>query len=84
VQQALGGPRLQPRGVYLNRPGEPIGPHIAPLLTRAEQRIDERIAELEQMRRRIERFRVQNAAALRGRADADFATSDPRRRADAA
>src|SRR5215210_6626476 len=36
-------------GVYLNRPDEPIGPHIAPLLARAEQRIDERIAELEQM-----------------------------------
>jgi MerR family copper efflux transcriptional regulator len=71
-------------GVYLNRPDEPIGPHIAPLLTRAEQRIDERIAELEAMRIRLHQFRAQNAAALSGRADADFATSDPRRRVDAA
>lgn len=71
-------------GVYLNRPDEPIGPHIAPLLTRAEQRIDERIAELEEMRRRIRQYRVQNAAALAGRAGADFAASDPRRCTDAA
>ena len=71
-------------GVYLNCPGEPIGPHIAPLLTRAEQRIDARIAELEEMRRRIRQYRVQNAAALAGRAGADLAGSDPRRRTDAA
>jgi DNA-binding transcriptional MerR regulator len=71
-------------GVYLSRPDEPIGPHIAPLLTRAERRIDERMAELEEMRRRIQRYRAQNAAALAGRPEADFAASDPRRRADAA
>jgi MerR family transcriptional regulator, copper efflux regulator len=70
--------------VYLNRPDEPIGGHIAPLLSRAEQRVDERIAELEQTRRRIQQFRAQNAAALSGRADADFAASDPRRREEAA
>jgi MerR family copper efflux transcriptional regulator len=71
-------------GVYLNRPDEPIGRHIASLLARAEQRIDERIAELEEIRRRIDQFRAQNAAALSGRADADFVTGDPRRRANAA
>jgi MerR family copper efflux transcriptional regulator len=71
-------------GVYLDRPDEPIGPHIASLLARAEQRIDERVAELEEIRRRIHEFRAQNRAALSGRADADFATSDPRRRSDAA
>jgi MerR family copper efflux transcriptional regulator len=71
-------------GVYLTRPEEPIGPHIVPLLTRAERRIDERIAELEEVRRRIDQFRTQNARALAGRAGADFAATDPRRGADAA
>jgi MerR family transcriptional regulator, copper efflux regulator len=71
-------------GVYLTRPEEPIGPHIAPLLTRAERRIDQRIAELAETRRRIGRYRAQNADALAGRPGADFAATDPRRGADAA
>jgi len=71
-------------GVYLTRREEPIGPHIAPLLRRAEQRIDERIAALEDMRRRIHQYRAQNAAALAGRPGADFAAHDPRRRTHAA
>jgi MerR family copper efflux transcriptional regulator len=71
-------------GVYLDRPDEPIGPHIAPLLTRAEQRIDERVAELEAMRVRLHQFRAQNASALSGRAQPDFVAGDPRRRLDAA
>lgn len=68
-------------GVYLDRRDEPIGPQIEPLLSRAEQRIDDRIAELEEMRRRIEQFREQNADALAGRPEADFAMGDPRRQA---
>jgi MerR family copper efflux transcriptional regulator len=71
-------------GEYLARPEEPIGPQIAPLLARAERRIEERIAELEQTRRRIQEFRAENAAALAGRAGADFVAPDPRRRAAAA
>ena len=71
-------------GVYLSRPDEPIGPRIAPLLARADQRIDERIAELEEMRRRIHQYRAQNAAALAGRPGAEFVATDPRRRADSA
>ena len=29
-------------GVYLERPGEPVGPQLADLLARAEQRIEQR------------------------------------------
>ncbi len=71
-------------GVYLDHGDDPIGPHIAPLLSRAEQRIDARIAELDEMRRRIEQFREQNADALAGRPGSDFAARDPGRRAEAA
>src|SRR5919204_1709420 len=35
---------------YLSRPDEPIGPHLAALLERAERRIDARMAELEAVR----------------------------------
>src|SRR5215217_3171679 len=37
---------------YLSRPGEPIGPHLAALLDAAEQRIEDRIAELTVVRDR--------------------------------
>jgi len=39
--------------IYLGRPGEPIGPHVAGLLRRARDRADTRIAELQGLRRRI-------------------------------
>src|SRR6516164_9130725 len=45
-------------GVYLERAEEPIGPRLAALLDRAEQRIDERIRELDQVRERIRAFRA--------------------------
>ena len=71
-------------GVHLNRPDEPIGPRLAMLLTRVEQRIEERIAELEGIRARIDEYRRENAAALAGEAGADIGADDPRRRASAA
>jgi MerR family transcriptional regulator, copper efflux regulator len=66
-------------GVYLSRPGEPIGPHLAGLLDRAERRIDVRLAELEAVRRRIRKYRSEHAAALSGRPDAHILGPDPRR-----
>jgi MerR family transcriptional regulator, copper efflux regulator len=68
--------------VYLNRPGEPIGPRLAALLERAEERIDERVAELEGIRARIREFRSEHDAALAGSAEAGFGASDPRRAAE--
>jgi MerR family transcriptional regulator, copper efflux regulator len=64
---------------YLSRPEEPVGPHLAALLDRAERRIDERIAELEAVRRRIRDYRSEHAPALAGRTDADLFGHDPRR-----
>ena len=71
-------------GVYLGRPDEPIGPRLAALLARADERIDERIAELEGMRRRIGDYRAEHAAALAGHPDAGLGRDDPRRHPTAA
>jgi DNA-binding transcriptional MerR regulator len=59
--------------VYLDRPGEPIGPRLAELLERVEQRHE----ELDRIQRRIREFRAANSTALAGRSDL---TGDPRRR----
>ncbi|HEV2060421.1 MAG TPA: MerR family transcriptional regulator [Solirubrobacteraceae bacterium] len=65
---------------YLSRPDEPIGPHLAALLERAERRIDDRISELIAVRRRIGDYRDQHAAALAGQPGANLLGQDPRRR----
>lgn len=70
--------------VSLSRPGEPVGPHLATLLDRAERRTAARLAELEDVRHRIGAFRAANADALAGRPGADLPLEDPKRRADAA
>ncbi|HEY3771768.1 MAG TPA: MerR family transcriptional regulator [Solirubrobacteraceae bacterium] len=67
-------------GVYLDRPDEPIGPHLAALVERAEQRIEERIRDLEQIRERIRRFRSERRDVLGGAAANELTASDPRRR----
>jgi MerR family copper efflux transcriptional regulator len=64
--------------VYLDRPGEAIGPRLAVLLDRAELRIEQRREELDRIQRRIRDFRAANRAALAGRSDL---MNDPRRRA---
>ena len=55
--------------VYQDRPGEPIGPQLAELLDRAEQRIEQRREELAVIQRRIRDFRAANRSALAGRSD---------------
>jgi MerR family transcriptional regulator, copper efflux regulator len=64
--------------LYLDRPGEPIGPRLAALLERAEQRIEERRAELDLIQERIRDFRAANRAALAGRSE--LAGGGPRRK----
>jgi MerR family copper efflux transcriptional regulator len=64
---------------YLSRPDEPIGPFLAALLDGSEQRIDDRIAELEAVRERIRDYRARHAAALAGRPGVDMFGPDPRR-----
>jgi MerR family transcriptional regulator, copper efflux regulator len=67
-------------GLYLGRPHEPIGPYLAALLDRVEQRVDARITELEAVRRRIREYRAEHVAALAGRPGAAFGSPDPQRR----
>lgn len=69
---------------YLSRPDEPIGPHVATLLDRAERRIDDRITELRTVRGRIGDYRSKHAAALAGQPGTDVLGPDPRRRRQAA
>jgi MerR family transcriptional regulator, copper efflux regulator len=68
--------------IYLDRPPEPSGPHLEALLAVAAQRIDERMAELKQMRQRISDFRRENAVALAGAPGTNNAAHDPRRPAE--
>ena len=64
---------------YLDRPEEPIGPHLAALLEGAERRIGHRMAQLEALRDHIRDYRSRHAAALAGRPGADLFGQDPRR-----
>jgi MerR family copper efflux transcriptional regulator len=55
--------------VYLGRPGEPVGPHLAALLRRARDRADTRIASLRDLRERIDQALARDdlaGDALRG------------------
>jgi MerR family transcriptional regulator, copper efflux regulator len=69
---------------YLADPDEPIGPRIAAALDRVEHRVVTQLGELEALRRRIADYRMDNAVALAGRTNADFAAHDPRRSQSAA
>lgn len=64
---------------YQARPGAQVGPRLAALLERAQQRVTAQLAELEQILTRIEAFREANAAALTGEPDAQLGPPDPRR-----
>jgi MerR family transcriptional regulator, copper efflux regulator len=64
--------------LYLDRPDQPIGPRLAALLDRAEQRIEQRRAELNLIQERIRDFRAANSAALAGRVQ--LAVGDARRK----
>jgi MerR family copper efflux transcriptional regulator len=65
--------------VYLEQPVEPLGPQLAALLDRAEQRIERRLEELRTLQRRIAAFRAENAAVLAGANDSRLIGGDPRR-----
>jgi DNA-binding transcriptional MerR regulator len=64
---------------YQAGPGEHVGPRLATLLERVQQRVTTQLAELEQVLQRIEAFREANAAALAGEPDAQLGPPDPRR-----
>ncbi len=67
-------------GIYLAKPDESIGPHLASRVRAARSRIDARINELEQLRRRIDEFETTHAAELVGNRDSAIRATDPRSR----
>lgn len=67
-------------GIYLGEPDEPIGPHVARRVRAARSRINARIEELEQLRRRIDEFETARAAELAVDRDPDLRATDPRSR----
>ncbi len=64
---------------YCERPGEPVGPHLAQKLDRVLTRIEARLTELQAVRQRIHDFQAAHAAALAGQMDLALYSSDPRR-----
>ncbi len=64
--------------IYLARPDQPIGPHLAERLSAVRARLDQRLAELQELRRRIDQFEAGHRAELAGIASADFRAGDPR------
>ena len=65
-------------GVYLARPDQPIGPHLAERLRGVRARLDVRIAELQQVRQRLDAFEASHRAELGRHFGADFRAGDPR------
>ena len=68
-------------GVYLERPGEPIGPHLAELLVQVDRRLGERIEQLQDVRARVRAFRAEHGAELAGAGDGKLTRLDPHRAA---
>ena len=66
--------------IYCEHRGESIGPHLQQKLDVALDRIEARMAELQEVGHRIRRFQAAHAAALAGRADLELYALDPRRR----
>jgi MerR family copper efflux transcriptional regulator len=64
--------------LYLERPGEPIGPHFGEKLEAALTRIEARLTDLQALRQRIRDFQSAHAAELAGETDLDLFGSDPR------
>lgn len=62
--------------VYLEQADEPVGPHLAERLSAARTRIDTRIGELQELRRRIDGFEAAHRPELGGQDDADFRAAD--------
>jgi len=67
--------------VYLAQPDRPIGPHLAQRLRAVRGRLDQRIGELQALRRRIDDFEATYRAELngQGRRRGELFADDPRR-----
>lgn len=63
-------------GTSLQRTDEPIGPRLGSVLRAARVRVEERIADLQSVLRRLDDFEAGHAAELSGATD--FRNGDPR------
>ena len=70
--------------IYLGQPDEPIDPHIATRVRAARSRIEARIRELQQLRRRIDKFQASHALEFAAPGNTDPRGNDPRRRKEPA
>ena len=69
-------------GVYLGKPDLPIGPQLAERLRTARARLDDRIAALQEVRRRMDDFEACYGEELTDRTRSGFRAADPRFRDD--
>ena len=68
-------------GIYLGKPDQRIGPHVARRLGAVRARVDAGIADLQQVRRRIDEFEITHPAELALHGHSDLGSADPRSRA---
>ncbi len=66
--------------IYGEHRSEPIGPHLQRKLDRALERIEARVAELQEIRHRIVNFEAPHSPSLAGKAELELYAVDPRRR----
>lgn len=66
--------------IYCDRRGEPFGPHLAGKLDNVLNRVEERMSDLQALRRRILDFQATHHSALSGQDDLSLYASDPCRR----
>ncbi len=65
--------------VYVDVPDQPIGPYLAERLRGARSRMDARIAELQELRQRIDDFEASHRRGLSGERGSDLRLTDPTR-----
>lgn len=66
-------------GIYCERGASAIGPELKRKLEDVKQRVDVRMAELQEVRRRVEKFEARHALALEGRSELALYAADPKR-----
>lgn len=66
--------------IYCDQRSEPFGPHLAGKLDNVLNRVEERLSDLQALRKRILDFKATHHSALSGQDDLSLYASDPCRR----
>lgn len=75
--RAIGLTTAEIRDLFADYYTQPDEPHLARRLRGVRARVDARIAELQELRRRIDAFEAGNQGALRSRGDAGLFAGNP-------